>query len=216
MVARHAALPRRQRAADAVAQHAGIAGEEIDLVPGLQRQRIERKLDGYILEQTGGFMPVSCSKMAKCCDMRLLARRGGKRQCRLVACPGHGCRLALGGEAEEIALEHLRHDEAGILGNGAIDRADRIADEALQFAHSLAVGREPGLSRARKRQPECVPDCHVMSSIARAHRHCGDAGADQQRAAGAVEDADRPGITHDVACPCGDQRVAEGVGEGER
>ncbi|MER8482729.1 hypothetical protein NKH12_09475 [Mesorhizobium sp. M1322] len=37
VVARHAALPGRQRAADAVAQHAGIAGEEIDLVPGLQR-----------------------------------------------------------------------------------------------------------------------------------------------------------------------------------
>ena len=88
MVAGHAALPGRQRTADSVAQHAGVAGEEIDLVPGLQRQRVERKFDGDILEDAAGFMPASPGEMAKGCNMRLLALRRGKRQRRLVACLG--------------------------------------------------------------------------------------------------------------------------------
>ena len=57
-------------------------------------------------------------------------------------------RLALGGEAEQIALEHMRHDEARIRRYGAIDGSDGVADEALQLTDSVAVSRETGLRRA--------------------------------------------------------------------
>ncbi len=85
VVARHAPLPRRQGPADAVAQHAGIAGEEIDLVSHLQRQRVERVVDRDVLKDAGGVMPAALCQMAERGDMRLLARAGGKRQRRGVA-----------------------------------------------------------------------------------------------------------------------------------
>ena len=79
VIARHRRRPGRQGARDAVAQHARVAGEEVDLVAGLQRQRVARIVDGDVFEQPAGLVPAALRKLAKRRDMRLLARRAAER-----------------------------------------------------------------------------------------------------------------------------------------
>ena len=149
--------PGRQGARDAVAQHARIAGEEVDLVAGLQRQRVARIVDGDVLEQPARLVPAALRQPAEGCDMRPLARRAAKRQRRRVGRPGNRRRLALGREAVEIALQHMRHDEIRDLAAiAAFDRRDRVADEALQFMQRALIVCERCWRRAGQFEIESI------------------------------------------------------------
>ena len=106
---------------------------------GKQAERVARLCDGDILQHAAGLVPASLSEMAERCDMAALARCRCEVPRGLVAGKRHGGCLMIGGKAVEIALQHMRHDEAGILGDRRVHRADRIADEALQFVQCLGV-----------------------------------------------------------------------------
>jgi hypothetical protein len=73
-----------------------------------------------------------------------------------------GGRLALRGEAEEVALHHMRHDEAGRGGNRLVNRTDGIADEALQFMHRALIVGERVRCCAGQFEIECI--AHVPCS----------------------------------------------------
>ena len=47
----------------------------------------------------------------------------------------------------------MRHDEVGIFGDRRVHRADRIADEALQFVQRLGIVRRAGGVGAGKVRP---------------------------------------------------------------
>ena len=93
--------------------------------------------------------------------------RAGRRQPdgRLVAGfhDVHG--LAVGGEAEEIALQHMRHDEVGRFGKCRVDRGDRIADIALQFVQRLLVVADGGRIGAGKLQAQLIRAWHGASPL---------------------------------------------------
>ena len=79
VVARHALLPGGQRPADAVAQHARIAGKEVDLVSHLQRHGVERIVDRDVLEDASGVVPASLRQMTEGAHMRLFAHGASER-----------------------------------------------------------------------------------------------------------------------------------------
>ena len=75
--------PCRQGAGDAVAQHAGMAGEEIELMSDLQRQQIARVRDGNIFQDARCLMPAPVQQMADRGNMsRLLCRHRQIARCR--------------------------------------------------------------------------------------------------------------------------------------
>lgn len=115
---------------------------------GLQRKRIKRMLRCQIGEDTPGLVPMARCETAKGRDMRLLTGRCGEHGGGGMAVARDRHRLALGGEAVEPALQHMRHDEIGRSSDRLVGRADRIADEALEFAHPALVMRGGSLVRA--------------------------------------------------------------------
>jgi len=53
------------RARDAVAQHARIAEQEIGLVAGLQRQRVERMINGEVFEHARSGAPAATDQRGR-------------------------------------------------------------------------------------------------------------------------------------------------------
>jgi hypothetical protein len=84
-------------------------------------------------------MPAAFGEVAKRGDMRLLARRGGQCGSGFIACPRDGNGGGLGGQAVNVTLEDMRHDEAGIGRDRRLRVADRIADEAAQHVQRVFV-----------------------------------------------------------------------------
>jgi hypothetical protein len=73
MIARHTLAPGWHGACKAITQHARVTGKEIDLMAGLQRQRIERFVDGQILQYSASLVPAPTGKPSKRRDMPGLA-----------------------------------------------------------------------------------------------------------------------------------------------
>ena len=106
VIAGHVRRPGRQRARDAVAQHARVAAEEVELVAGLQRQQVARVLDRHVLEHLRGRVPAArrrrCSMAARwpcSCAVAGSVRAAGQRfardrQCRRARCRADAARPA--------------------------------------------------------------------------------------------------------------------------
>jgi hypothetical protein len=154
-------LPRWQRPAHAVAQHAGIAGEEVDLVPGLERNAVERIIDGDVFEDAASLVPASTGERAKSGDVSLSPRRGEPGRS-LMALPCDGKRLAIGRQAVEITFEDMRHDEAGIGRDGGITIEPTGSPMALQLAHRAQVVIEAGRAGAGEREAERIGKGHMV------------------------------------------------------
>ena len=123
VIARHAVRPRRQRARDAVAQHARLAAEEVELVADLQRQQVARVFDRDVLQHLRRRVPAAFDQMVDGVEMALLLRGGGKL-------PGGIARRArdrnagrLGAEQMQPRAQRVRHHEIGTLGNRLVDGA---------------------------------------------------------------------------------------------
>src|SRR5690242_4877461 len=96
---------------------------------GLQGKRVAGMLDRDVFQRSARFMPAAGSELAERGDMSLFARRAAEL---LGGSMGVGrdrrC-VALGREAGEIALQHMRHHEAWRRRYRLFDRTDGIADE---------------------------------------------------------------------------------------
>src|SRR5690606_28720461 len=99
VVARHAVRPLRQGARDSVAQHTGVAGEEIDLVAGEKSERIARMLDGNILERGRSLVPAAARQMTEGRDMGVFAGSARQQIRRGMAFSGEGGAFWFGGQA---------------------------------------------------------------------------------------------------------------------
>ena len=136
MIARQRLIPVRQRLFDAGAQHRRVAGEEIDLMAGLERQRVARIRVGEIGEHLAGLVPAALGEMAERGDMAALARRRGNAGCGGMACLDHRLCAGLRRQPVEIALERMRHDEVGRGRDRPVRAGDRVADEAAQLVRA--------------------------------------------------------------------------------
>ena len=79
VIARHAVRPRRQRPRDAVAQHARLAAEEVELVADLQREQVVRVFDRDVLHHLRRLVPAAFDQVVDGVEVALLLRGGGKR-----------------------------------------------------------------------------------------------------------------------------------------
>ena len=135
MVAGHRRVPGRQGAGDAVAQHAAVAGEIVDLVAGLQRQRVARMVDRDVLQRLARGVPAAGGEMAERGDVGRLARARRQRGRRLVAGPRDRCRCGL---AERVAGEAAQRMQR-VLVAVAARRARAAEGMSVQVAdHQLA------------------------------------------------------------------------------
>src|SRR5262245_201824 len=75
----HTCIPVWERTRDAISQHAGIAGEEVDLMSRLQGQSITRVTDAQILENQAGCAPSSLDEQTNRLQMLTLAIVCGER-----------------------------------------------------------------------------------------------------------------------------------------
>ena len=148
MIARHAVRPGRQRARDAVAQHARLAAEEVELVADLQRKQIARVFDRDVFHHLRGRVPAAFDQVVDGVEVALLLRGGGQIPGGVArrACDRNAGRL--GAEQVQPRLQRVRHDETGTFGERLVDARDRIVDEEIQFTHRrLIVGQAvPGRS----------------------------------------------------------------------
>ena len=58
-------VPGRQRARDAVAQHARLAAEEVDLMADLQRKQVARLPDRDVFQHLRGRVPAALDQVAE-------------------------------------------------------------------------------------------------------------------------------------------------------
>src|SRR5204863_823154 len=84
-----------------------------------------------------------------------------------------------------------------------------------EISQGIARRRVGNLSVDQKKKSARQAFRTRSSTVAAAQGHCGDPRADQQAAAGPVDHLERARIGDQAAGTGGDQRVAEGVGEGE-
>jgi hypothetical protein len=127
VIAGNTLTPRRQCACDAVAQHARVPGEEVNLVAALQRERIARILHAQILERPAGRPPAPlCQKLDRV-QVAALAVVGGKRLCRLMRRARHGQRRGFRPHQVQICLEDVPHYELRARCKRALHRGNRVA-----------------------------------------------------------------------------------------
>ena len=144
VVARHRRAPLRQRARDAVAQHARVAGEEVDLVAGLQRQRVARVARAQVLQHAArprasgprrrAPRRATCARSRSVGRQRRGARRAGGARHRRA--PPARCRAGAARRCSTCAIAI-----AGAAASARSIAGDRVADQAAQFVRGLLEGR---------------------------------------------------------------------------
>ncbi len=130
VVAGDRGAPRRQGARDPVAQHARVAAEEVDLVTGVQRQRVKRVVDAHVFQRAAGIAPAAVDQRGNRLHMASLAL-GTCEAGRLgMAGARHGQPGGLGAEQEQVGLERMGHRHLRRGSECGVDRRDWVADEA--------------------------------------------------------------------------------------
>ena len=132
VVAGHAGVPVRLGTRDAVAQHARVAGEEVDLVAHLQRQQVLRVADAQVLEDAAGAVPLAVGQGTGRRHVQGLAL-GGR------AARGGGMRLAcrrqagrLGAEQVQVGHQHMGHRHVRRDGQRGLGLGQRVVEVAAQ------------------------------------------------------------------------------------
>ncbi len=141
VVTGHGALPGRQRARDPVAQHARVAGEEIERVSGLQRQRVARVVDAQVLQRARRVVPAALQQQADRLQVACFAPVGRQAQSGLPGGARRGEAARLGAEQAEPGLERVRHRHRRRCGDGGFRLGERIAEIALEQAQRLRIAR---------------------------------------------------------------------------
>ena len=142
-------MPGRQRACDAIAQHARITAEEIDLVANMQRQCIARVGDADVLEHAPRGTPAAFDEQPHRFHVPELAL-GACQRCRgCTARARDRQRRRLGAEQEQITLQHMRHRHLWGRRQRGVDCGDGVADIAAglmrgRFQVRQAIGRGAG------------------------------------------------------------------------
>ena len=145
------ALPVRLGARDAVAQHARVAGEEVDLVAHLQRQQVLRVADAQVLQDAAGPVPLAVGQCAGGRHVQGLAL-GGR------AAGGGGVRLArhrqagrLGAEQVQVGHQHMGHRHVRRLRQRGLGLGQRVIEVAAQQrAGGLVVFGGLGIGAAQR------------------------------------------------------------------
>ena len=133
---------RGQHAGHAVPQVARAGAEEVHQVAGLEREEIVRILHVVEIHGHRRRRPVAPQELLQDPEVRSLAivHRETPRSRDDLARLRRGLRL--GGEAEEVRLEDVGHDEAGRRGQRAVDRGHRIAPVHVELAERLVEVRD--------------------------------------------------------------------------
>ena len=145
VVVRHALRPGGQGPRDAVAQHARVAGQEVDQLAGLQSQEVARVVDGHVLKDAaGGPGPASEQRLGGGA-VGLFAAVGGKpaRVGQGGAADGLGRRV--GADAGHVGLQQMGHDETGAVGQ----RPGQVLHRPAAIAVVGVERRLVGLRRCR-------------------------------------------------------------------
>lgn len=152
VIAGHRRIPVGQGARDPVAQHPRMPGEEVDLVPREQAQRIARRLDRHVLEHPARRVPAPLDQMAERRDMALLPRRARRARRRRMSVPRHRELARLGAGQVQPALQHMGHGEIRRQCQRRVGARHRIAAIALQLGHCRLVLPDRSLVRPAQRQ----------------------------------------------------------------
>jgi len=105
----HAGVPVGLGTRDAVAQHARVAGEEVDLVAHLQRQQVQGVTDAQILQDAAGTMPLAlrqCAGGRHVHGLALGGRAAGRSGMRLARRRQPG---RFGAQQVQVGHQHMRH-----------------------------------------------------------------------------------------------------------
>jgi hypothetical protein len=148
-----------------------VAGEEVDLMPGEEREGVTRGLDGDILEQLAGAMPAALDEMTDGRHMALLAHRPGARGGGAMRLPRHLDPGWLGPEQMKPRLQRMGHRKARGRSDGRVGAGDGIRPVALEIGHGLFVVVERGCRRSGHRQASHIRESHgVLELVCGAER----------------------------------------------
>ena len=145
VIARHVRRPVGQRAGDAVAQEPGIAGEEVDLVTGLQRQQVVRMVGADPQDRPARLVPACPRPDGRPPRDGPSPRGPAMRRGRGVGGARGVDARRLGAEQIQPRLQQMGHGEAGAVGERRLDGGHRIAAiEAEQAERRLVVVARAG------------------------------------------------------------------------
>jgi hypothetical protein len=144
VVTGHALVPGGQCAGNAVPQHARVTGEEVHLVPGLQREQVVRVLQAQVFQHPGGLVPVAVRHQPRGLQVQALARSGRQHCGGIAGGPRHGDAGRLGAQQVQPGQQQVRHGELGIGLDGLLSQRGGVADEAAELVQRLLVGDEAG------------------------------------------------------------------------
>ena len=152
-VARNVAVPVRQDARDAVAQHHRLAEEEVALMPELQGQQVARIVDQHGAVEVSGALQVALEPGAQRLHVPALAlvRGRGEMLRGLEAAAQFGLGAALGRDHHQAGAEAVAEDKAGVRLQHLVDRRERIGEIAVEQLQRLleTVERRPIVGRNR-------------------------------------------------------------------
>ncbi len=142
VIAGHVRRPGRQRPGDAIPQQALVAGEEVELLPELQRQQVVRMLEAQVFERARRQPPASGTPVPDRRQMPCLpgiGRQGpGLRQ--RLARQRHG--PGVGADQKQPGTQRMRHRELRRGRDRRLGVAERVTTQAAQFAQRDFEGVE--------------------------------------------------------------------------
>ncbi len=163
-VAGHVAVPIGQHARDAVAQHHGLAEEEVALMPELQGQQVARVVDHDRAEEVGGALQVALEPGAQRGHVPALALVRGRREMLrgLDAAAQFGLGAALGRSHHQAGAEAVAEDETGVRLQHPVDRRERVGEIAVEQLQRPLEPVERRLIVRRNRHAPAVLQSHCV------------------------------------------------------
>ena len=161
---RHSFRPGGQGAGNAVAQHARVAGQEIHLLAGLQRQNVQRVGDGDILKDASRVLEFSNHDRIDRRDVSGLAWSHCETRRRGDSCSAEAANPGFGSDQRHIGDKHVSHDESGAVGQRRPQHRKGLASIAVVRFHRISIEAARDLAAACQFQSMAIPDRHLRPS----------------------------------------------------